>query len=666
MERKMEMKAKWIWYYGEYEAYHNIMLHSRRENYGITRPAFWAIPNLYPNLEFIASYDAPEDFKAFTRVHGDGLIEVLDTKGQRFFPLNTEITLPAGKHTIKASVINTFSLPCLYFDSEHLVSDSSWTVTLGRDAFPVKAGCTPEYTSPDDDPMVFPFKYYPIEPISSFLSEDGSTVYDFGKESFALLVLKNIDPSSELLIRYGESQDEALSPTKEPYCMFWENVSGKTEASFRPRAFRYVALSGKNADKVTVSALNELLDTEIKGGFESDDPLVKKIWDTCAYTFHLCSREFYLDGIKRDRWVWGGDARQSFMINNYIFADREICKRSILALLPKDFVYQHVNTINDYSAYMIISVWEYYLSYGDVDFVRAVWSRVKLLYDYILSRLNDDGLVVARKGDWIFIDWSDIDKDGPLCAEQLLLVHTHRIMGKLASLLGEEDGVYNERADALMEITDRLYYREEKGAYIDSYTSGREHISRHASIFAILFDLVSGERKEILYKNVLCNDSVPPITTPYFKLYELMAFCSLGHIEEAQKHLNEYWGGMLELGATSIWEEYDPKKSIPECYAMYGKPYEKSLCHAWSCGPIYLLGRYCLGVYPTSVAYESYRVEPNVGNYTSFEGTVPTEKGLIKVSYRDGKITVLSELDGGTLCFNGMEYPIVKGVTLTV
>lgn len=660
------MNAKWIWYYGEFEAYHNIHLHSRRENFGLIRPAFWAVPGLYPNVEFLSAYDSPEDFKAEIRSKGDGLLEISETSGERFYPINGEITLPAGKHKIKIAVINPMGLPCIYFSSKYLVSDSSWTVTLGRDVFPVNAGDSPAFLSPNDDPQVFPFSYTPAEPISSFTANDGSTVYDFGKETFGLLVLNNLDPSSEILVRYGESLDEALAEPKQPYCMFWERLKDKTEATLRPRAFRYVALSGENADGVKVSSLNEMLDVKVNGGFVCNDPLIKDIWDTCAYTFHLCSREFYLDAIKRDRWAWGGDARQSFMINNYIFADREICKRSIIALLPKDVVYQHVNTINDYSAYMIISVLEYYMTYGDVEFVRAVYKRVKLLYDYIVSRLDENGLVVAREGDWIFIDWSPMDKDGPLCAEQLLLIHTHRAMGKLASIMGESDEKYIARAEALSETVDRLFWNEEKGAYIDTYASGKENVTRHGNVFAILFDLVDESKKRLILENVLKNDAITPITTPYFKLYELMAFCAMGEIDVAQKYLREYWGGMLDLGATSIWEEYDPTKSIPECYAMYGKPYEKSLCHAWSCGPIYLLGRYCLGVYPTSVAYESYRVEPNVGSYTSFEGTVPTEKGLIKVSYSDGKITVLSELDNGTLCFNGKEYPIIKDEELTV
>jgi len=165
---------------------------------------------------------------------------------------------------------------------------------------------------------------------------------------------------------------------------------------------------------------------------------------------------------------------------------------------------------------------------------------------------------------------------------------------------------------------------------------------------------------------VLKNDAIPPIVTPYFKLYELMALCKAGDLEYAQNMLDSYWGAMLDLGATTIWEQYDPSESIPAHYGMYGAPYQKSLCHAWSSGPIYFLGRYCLGVYPTTPAYETYAIKPQAGIYKSFKGDVPTEKGNIHVEYADGVICVLSELTGGVLIAGGKEYPIEKDVLLKV
>ena len=96
--------------------------------------------------------------------------------------------------------------------------------------------------------------------------------------------------------------------------------------------------------------------------------------------------------------------------------------------------------------------------------------------------------------------------------------------------------------------------------------------------------------------------------------------------------ITSYWGKMIELGATSIWEEFDPTQIGNEHYAMYGRPYGKSLCHAWGAGSIYILGRYYLGVHPTSAGYRTFKVEPHLGGFKYFKGVVPAGDGTVRVS----------------------------------
>jgi hypothetical protein len=122
---------------------------------------------------------------------------------------------------------------------------------------------------------------------------------------------------------------------------------------------------------------------------------------------------------------------------------------------------------------------------------------------------------------------------------------------------------------------------------------------------------------------------------------------------------------MLEQGATTFWEEYFPEKSRVENYAMYGKDFGRSLCHAWGASPIYLLGKYALGVRPTSPAYQTYEVRPNLMCFGEFEGTVPAGDGLIRVKMNRKSVTVLSDIEGGTLVLSGKTYPIEKNIPLT-
>ena len=139
---------------------------------------------------------------------------------------------------------------------------------------------------------------------------------------------------------------------------------------------------------------------------------------------------------------------------------------------------------------------------------------------------------------------------------------------------------------------EKFFWDEEKGAYIDSFTSGKRNVTRHANIFAILFDIADKQKQEKILKNVLENDEIPAITTPYFNFFELDVLCQMGKLTEVLDKIRSYWGGMLDLGAVTFWEEYDPSVPKEEQYDMYGDHFGKSLCHAWAASPIYFLAKY--------------------------------------------------------------------------
>lgn len=116
---------------------------------------------------------------------------------------------------------------------------------------------------------------------------------------------------------------------------------------------------------------------------------------------------------------------------------------------------------------------------------------------------------------------------------------------------------------------------------------------------------------------------------------------------------------MIDLGATSIWEQYLPTEKGAEHYAMYGKKYGRSLCHAWGGGPIYLLGRFAAGVYPTDVAYKTFTVEPKREIYKNFDATVPLPDGnTITVHLDAHTCRVKATRCGGTLIMGGKKYKI--------
>ena len=649
--------AKWIWYNGDFEIYHSLKLHSRREEFGAEYPCMWSLSSPYPTVTFRKNYHSDEEdtFSLITRQKTYIQID------HRRFPANTEITVPAGDHSVKVVSIAVDGFPSIYINSKYLVTDESWVCNHNAgDLIPV--GSWNKFSSPDDDPSIFPFEYERKAPAKIKETEEG-ILYDFGKEMFGIISF-DADPQDTVRVIYGESPEEATDPLNS---IISETVNGKAHYDLVSRAFRYVCIKSDGKAPSSVAAYYEYLPLEHKASFSCNRRDIKKIWDTCAYTLHLNSREFFLDGIKRDRWCWSGDAYQSYMANNYLFFDPDITKRTIIALLGKPPYEQHINTINDYSAYLIIGAYEYYFSTGDKSFIEIYYPRIKKLYEFIVDRLDCNGYVCGRPGDWVFIDWSEMDKGGALCAEQILLWQCHNAMAALSELVCLDGSCYRAAASKLKRNIMRDYWREDRGGFVDCYTTGRENITRHANIFAIMYDFVSEKRARKITRMVLENDSVTQITTPYFEFFELCALCKMKKLSLAQKKIESYWGGMIKLGATSIWEQYIPENNGIEHYGMYGMKFGCSLCHAWGGGPIYLLGRYCLGVYPSSVGYKTFSVEPNRGIYKHIDGKVPLPEGKeVTVKMDAHTCTVTANRTGGTLILKGKSYDIPENQPLTV
>ncbi len=180
-----------------------------------------------------------------------------------------------------------------------------------------------------------------------------------------------------------------------------------------------------------------------------------------------------------------------------------------------------------------------------------------------------------------------------------------------------------------------------------------------------MYGIADSEQVESIVKNVLMNEDVTAITTPYFEGYELDAMGKVGELGFIEDKLLSYWKGMLDLGATTIWEEFDPQMSGIEHYAMYDNRYGKSLCHAWGTTPIYLLGRYYLGVRPTSFGYESFEVEPRLGGFSFIKGTVPIKDGEVLVHMTRDRLCVKATRGGGTLIYCGERHELPSGEEVT-
>lgn len=643
--------ANWIWYPCDYEIYHSLKLHSRRDEYGYIRPCMWRLDDCWHNVIFRRTVTLSAPQTVVFRCNGEGHINLND----RRLPYGS-YELEPGEYRLEALVCRLQGLPALFVEGGGADSGAGWEASC-CDGRWLPAGYCDFYRSAEDNPEVFPFSYEKISPVSAEETA-GGVLYDFGRETFARISAKC--GSAPVEIAYGESREEALDL---PHAIIRDRLSAHEERVLPARALRYLYVTGPR-ENFSLTAEYEYLPLEYRGSFCCSEEKLNRIWDLCAYTFHLNSREFFLDGIKRDRWVWSGDAYQSYLVNNYLFRDDALTRRTIIALRGKDPLVQHPNTILDYTFYWLLSLGEYYEDTGDADFVRMMWDKAAALMDFTLSRTDKDGFATAHPGDWIFIDWAPLDKEYAACAEQMLLCAALESMAKLAPLAGADGSGYAEKAAALRGKIDEFFWDGEKGAYIDSFASGRRYLTRHTNLFALRYGFADEKRREQIIENVLRSGAVEPITTPYFKFYEMEAFCEMGALDTVLREILSYWGGMLDLGATSVWETFDPRQQGAEHYEMYGDRYGKSLCHAWGASPVYLLGKYFLGVRPEARGWERFTVAPQLSALSWMEGTVPTPRGDVRVRCEKDAVEVFAPFAGGTLVWAGKTVPIPAGETV--
>ena len=154
---------------------------------------------------------------------------------------------------------------------------------------------------------------------------------------------------------------------------------------------------------------------------------------------------------------------------------------------------------------------------------------------------------------------------------------------------------------------------------------------------------------------------------PCIPVNALEALARSGHYSEAMDLISDYWGRMLDLGATTFWEDFnyvDARNAaridepVPDgkfdihadggawCYVGL----RHSFCHGWASGPTAWLSEHVLGVEPVEPGFRQVRIEPHLGNLEWAEGTVSTPQGIILVRHEkqsDGRVKTTAKLPKG-------------------
>ena len=132
-------------------------------------------------------------------------------------------------------------------------------------------------------------------------------------------------------------------------------------------------------------------------------------------------------------------------------------------------------------------------------------------------------------------------------------------------------------------------------AYWDSHNklvvSGKDkQLSYTCTSWAIIGGLIDAQESRQAIRNIMTAKHVITPGTPYANHFFVEAMLQCGMDAEARKYVEDYWGGMVRLGADTFWEYYVPDNHMFSSYNGY--TLLNSYCHAWSCTPIYFIVNY--------------------------------------------------------------------------
>ncbi len=475
------------------------------------------------------------------------------------------------------------------------------------------------------------------------LPPGGWTILDFGRELHGSLQIgsgaKSPKNGAKVRVRFGESVSEACSgllgsangATATNDHAIRDDVVllpwlGRRETG--ETGFRFVRIDNPGKAPVHleyVRAVSLMRPWRAAGSFKCSDARLNAVFDTAVRTVHLCCQDYIWDGIKRDRLVWMGDTHPETMAILTVFGAQDIIPATLdyaAATTPPDAAW--MNNMPTYTLWWMRNLAAWYRFTGDKACVAKHGVYLEKTIERVLSKIGKDGV---WKED-TFLDWPTRgDKKASAAGTQGLL---RLALDDALFLLGAlPEG--NARVEALKKKTAAA-----RGRIVPLDARG----VKSASALLALSGLCGA--KDMFAASLGRNGSSGVST--FYGYYMIEAMAEAGEMRCALDTVRDYWGGMLDMGATSFWEDFNlawtnnsfrvdemPVKGRRDIHGGFGAHcyigFRHSLCHGWSAGPAPFLINRVLGIRPLAPGCGSVEVKPDLGGLEWAEGAMALPGG---------------------------------------
>jgi alpha-L-rhamnosidase len=288
---------------------------------------------------------------------------------------------------------------------------------------------------------------------------------------------------------------------------------------------------------------------------------------------------------------------------------------------------------------------DWYLAHGNLEYLQEQREYLTGLLPVLSEQIQPAGTVAWRGR--LFLDWPSSDNPDAVHAGLTALLSLALKAG--AELCGVLDET-SAQEQALIAAT-RLQ------------VPALPRPNKQASALLALSGLYDANE---VNAQILASEPLRGLST-FYGYYVLQARAQAGDHAGCLEVLRRYWGAMLDLGATSFWEDFDLSwaenasridelvaEGTHDVHAEYGnycyKGLRHSLCHGWAAGPTAWLSEHVLGVRPLEPGCRKILVQPHLCDLDWVEGTYPTPHGVIRLRHErqeTGEITTRIEAPSG-------------------
>jgi len=433
------------------------------------------------------------------------------------------------------------------------------------------------------------------------------------------------------------------------------------------RGFRYLQLVFRNFTQPIrlheVRLINRIYPREPRAAFSCPDPFLNRLWTMCVNTVRACSADTFMDCPWREQSLWTNDQAVTSLYYLALTGDPVFAAHNLRigadgarpnGLIPPVYpsrIDQMGQLFPSLPSFWTFTLSDYHQYTGDDRLLRELLPVMEQGLDNYDAWRDADGLVPDQPRMWNFIDWAYTGEGSPRPAPggktavlNMLIAAAYRRAAALEMTSGRavKAADYDRKSRRTIAALNAVLWDAAKGAYRDC-TAFAEGVvpsySQHPLAVGLYHDLLPDPQRHAALASLAGNGLIQ--AEFYFQHYVLQALARHGRAAEAMAVIRKMWGANVASDSDTVWEVRGGREGNPAA----------SLCHAFSCAPLYFLQAVVLGVQPVLPGFAEFTLAPHPADLAAARGAVPTPHGLIEVAWQrtgPGKLQATVNIPAGT------------------